>query len=112
MRKSKNATTLSACALAAALVCGWAMAQAPQGSTKDVSKDATQGDPAIPAAPVRGAQSDDPLVLRGEYLARVGDCLQPSSIADAVYSGHRFARLLGEDDPAPRRELPSFKAMP
>jgi dimethylamine/trimethylamine dehydrogenase len=45
-------------------------------------------------------------------LARVGDCLQPSSIADAVYSGHRFARLLGEDDPAPRRELPSFKAMP
>lgn len=45
-------------------------------------------------------------------LARVGDCLQPSSIADAVYSGHRFARLLGEDDPAPRRELPPFKAMP
>jgi dimethylamine/trimethylamine dehydrogenase len=42
-------------------------------------------------------------------LARVGDCLQPSSIADAVYSAHRFARLLGEDDPPPRRELPPLR---
>ena len=29
-------------------------------------------------------------------VARVGDCLQPSSIADAVYSAHRFVRSFGE----------------
>jgi dimethylamine/trimethylamine dehydrogenase len=37
---------------------------------------------------------------------RIGDCLVPSSIADAVYSGHKFAREYGED-PAllvPQRE--------
>ena len=50
--------------------------------------------------------------LQGQLpsLTRVGDCLQPSSIADAVYSGHRFARLLGEQDLPPRRELPSHRA--
>lgn len=43
-------------------------------------------------------------------LARVGDCLQPSSIADAVYSAHRFARGFGEDMSAvPRRERPPVK---
>ena len=42
-------------------------------------------------------------------LARVGDCLTPSSIADAVYSAHRHARLLGEPDPPPRRERPPHK---
>ncbi len=37
---------------------------------------------------------------------RIGDCLVPSSIADAVYAGHRFAREFGEDPAtlAPRRE--------
>ncbi|MDH3762030.1 MAG: FAD-dependent oxidoreductase [Gammaproteobacteria bacterium] len=37
---------------------------------------------------------------------RIGDCLVPSSIADAVYSGHRCAREHGEDRQqlAPRRE--------
>ncbi len=38
--------------------------------------------------------------------ARIGDCLVPSSIADAVYAGHKFAREYGEK-PAqlvPRRE--------
>ncbi len=35
---------------------------------------------------------------------RIGDCLTPSSIADAVYSAHRYARLLGEPDLPPRRE--------
>ena len=29
-------------------------------------------------------------------VVRVGDCLAPSSIADAVYSAHKFARELGE----------------
>ena len=41
--------------------------------------------------------------------ARVGDCLTPSSVADAVYSAHRYARLLGEPDTPPRRERPPHK---
>jgi len=40
---------------------------------------------------------------------RVGDCLTPSSIADAVYSAHRYARLLGEPDLPPRRERAPHK---
>jgi dimethylamine/trimethylamine dehydrogenase len=63
---------------------------------------------------VTGRLPDDSLyhALRGQIasLSRVGDCLTPSSIADAVYSGHRFARLLGESDPAPRREFPPHEA--
>jgi dimethylamine/trimethylamine dehydrogenase len=36
---------------------------------------------------------------------RVGDCLAPSTIADAVYSGHAFARGFGEvGSDVPRRE--------
>jgi dimethylamine/trimethylamine dehydrogenase len=43
-------------------------------------------------------------------LHRIGDCLQPSSIADAVYSGHRFARELGEvADAVLRRERPALE---
>lgn len=43
-------------------------------------------------------------------VSRVGDCLQPSSIADAVYSAHRFAREFGEEAVAvPRRERPPVK---
>ena len=34
---------------------------------------------------------------------RIGDCLVPSSIADAIYAGHRFAREHGAD---PRQLLP------
>lgn len=44
-------------------------------------------------------------------VARVGDCLQPSSIADAVYSAHRYARLLGEPDLPPRRERPPYRSL-
>jgi dimethylamine/trimethylamine dehydrogenase len=41
-------------------------------------------------------------------LIRIGDCLAPSSIADAVFSGHRYAREFDEprDHAAPRRERP------
>jgi dimethylamine/trimethylamine dehydrogenase len=46
----------------------------------------------------------DDLTAQGSAVVRVGDCLTPSSIADAVHSAHRFARLLGEPDPPPRRE--------
>ncbi|WP_421696241.1 FAD-dependent oxidoreductase [Aestuariivirga sp.] len=43
-------------------------------------------------------------------LHRAGDCLQPSSIADAVYSAHRLAREFGEAaSTVPRRERPSLK---
>lgn len=48
----------------------------------------------------------DELSSAGIAASRVGDCLAPSSIADAVYSAHRFARLLGEPDLPPRREMP------
>jgi dimethylamine/trimethylamine dehydrogenase len=44
-------------------------------------------------------------------LARIGDCLGPSTIAAAVYSGHRFARELGEPEMGNvpfRRELPAL----
>ena len=33
----------------------------------------------------------------GGRAVRIGDCLVPSSIADAVFSGHRFAREFDED---------------
>ncbi len=42
-------------------------------------------------------------------LARVGDCLAPSSVADAVYSAHRFARELGEVAQMPKREMVAFR---
>ena len=44
-------------------------------------------------------------------VSRVGDCLQPSSVADAVYSAHRFARGFGSDDEdaVPRRERPPLQ---
>ncbi len=61
---------------------------------------------------VTGRLPDDALwqALQGRpNLARVGDCLTPSSIADAVYSAHRFARLLGEPDLPPRRERANLK---
>ncbi len=37
-------------------------------------------------------------------VVRVGDCLMPSSIADAVYSAHAYARGLGEPAAPLRRE--------
>lgn len=42
-------------------------------------------------------------------LGLVGDALMPSSMADAIYSAHRFARELGEVVPAMRRELPAVR---
>jgi dimethylamine/trimethylamine dehydrogenase len=44
------------------------------------------------------------MTTQGTPATRIGDCLAPSSIADAVYSAHRYARTLGEPDPPPRRE--------
>ena len=60
---------------------------------------------------VTGRLPDDALwqALEGKAVARqavrVGNCLAPSSIADAVYAGHRYARELGEvENDVPRRE--------
>ena len=50
---------------------------------------------------VTGRIADDSLFteLDGRHpVTRVGDCLAPSSIADAVYSGHRFAREFGDNN--------------
>lgn len=56
---------------------------------------------------VTGRTPNDDLFNKLKVPAtRIGDCLVPSSIADAVYCGHKFAREYGED-PAllvPRRE--------
>jgi dimethylamine/trimethylamine dehydrogenase len=52
----------------------------------------------------------DDLAAQGIPATRIGDCLAPSSIADAVHSAHRFARTLGEPDLPPRRELPPLRS--
>ncbi|SFP88417.1 dimethylamine/trimethylamine dehydrogenase [Mesorhizobium sp. NFR06] len=43
-------------------------------------------------------------------ITRIGDCLAPSSIADAVHSGHKFARCLDQPTEAtmPLRERPFY----
>lgn len=52
-----------------------------------------------------------PLVASGLAVTRVGDCLQPSSIADAVYAAHRFARGFGgTQTPVLPREKPPLRA--
>lgn len=52
-----------------------------------------------------------PLVASRLAVTRVGDCLQPSSIADAVYSAHRFARGFGGTlAPVLPREKPPLTA--
>lgn len=51
------------------------------------------------------------LVGRLASVTRVGDCLHPSSMADAIYSAHRFARELGEDPQPLRREMPPDRSV-
>ncbi len=51
------------------------------------------------------------LVGKVKSLARVGDCLMPSSMADAIYSAHRFARELGEEPVPLRREMPPHRGV-
>ncbi len=55
----------------------------------------------LPRAPLY-----DQLLGQLPNLTRIGDCLQPSSIADAVYSAHAYARTLGEPEAPLRRERP------
>lgn len=53
----------------------------------------------------------DDLTAHGIPATRIGDCLAPSSIADAVHSAHRYARLLGEPDLPPRRERAPLRSL-
>ncbi len=60
---------------------------------------------------VTGRVADDDLFIElggRQSVTRIGDCLAPSSIADAVYSGHRFAREFGDNNAGAvfRRERP------
>ena len=50
----------------------------------------------------------------GDVAHSIGDCVVPSSIADAVYRGHQFARELGIDarELTPRREHAILHANP
>jgi dimethylamine/trimethylamine dehydrogenase len=45
------------------------------------------------------ADGDTPLPAGIKSVTRIGDCLAPSTIAAAVYSGHDFARELDAPDP-------------
>lgn len=62
---------------------------------------------------VTGRLPEDALFrdLSGQHpsVTRIGDCLEPSTIADAVYSGHSFARGLGAPVQPLRREMPPHR---
>ena len=45
-----------------------------------------------------------------EALYRIGDCVAPRLIADAIFDGHRLAREIDSDDPA--RPLPYLRERP
>ncbi len=45
-----------------------------------------------------------------EALHRIGDCVAPRLIADAIFDGHRLAREIDSDDPA--RPLPYLRERP
>jgi dimethylamine/trimethylamine dehydrogenase len=50
----------------------------------------------------------DPGPIEGVY--RIGDCVAPTLIADAIFSGHRLAREI--DSPDPSRPLPFRRERP
>jgi len=49
--------------------------------------------------------SAQPRAEKIEGLYRIGDCVAPQLIADAIFDGHRLAREIDSADPA--RPLPS-----
>jgi dimethylamine/trimethylamine dehydrogenase len=59
-------------------------------------------------------------IEKSGFGARIGDCRVPSSIADAIYSGHKFAREFDEDplslqckrERALLQELPMVRSNP
>ena len=63
----------------------------------------------LPERSLYDALVNDPEALKEsgiQSVTRIGDCLVPSSIADAVHRGHRYARELDEPESVkmPRRE--------
>jgi dimethylamine/trimethylamine dehydrogenase len=55
----------------------------------------------------------DPAALEAagiESLYRIGDCVAPRLIADAIFDGHRLAREIDSSDPA--RPLPYLRERP
>jgi dimethylamine/trimethylamine dehydrogenase len=55
----------------------------------------------------------DPAALEAagvEALYRIGDCVAPRLIADAIFDGHRLAREIDSDDPS--RPLPYLRERP
>jgi len=90
-RNMRKGLILSTSALAAALLLGWGVSSALQVP----ATDAALGDPPVPAAEAAETASTDPQVLRGQYLARVGDCIACHSAA----GGKPFAGGLGMESP-------------
>jgi dimethylamine/trimethylamine dehydrogenase len=59
------------------------------------------------SATTLAAADSDPTLLAGhgvEAVYRIGDCVAPRLLADAIFDGHRLAREI--DAPDPRRALP------
>jgi len=55
----------------------------------------------------------DPAALEAagiEAVYRIGDCVAPRLIADAIFDGHRLAREI--DSPDPARPLPYLRERP
>lgn len=78
-----------------------------------VYSNSMRGTPCDALVLVTGRMPNDALyhellsLMPASSLSRIGDCLAPSHIADAVFSGHRFAREFGEPPSAIiRRERP------
>ena len=68
---------------------------------------------ASPTTPSTGSSSVDPEALEREGIEavyRIGDCVAPRLIADAIFDGHRLAREI--DSPDPARPLPYLRERP
>ena len=94
MNIRKTTTTLTACAatvVAVALLGSWVLSRATQAQIDDVKLEANN----VHRAAAEPTLPDDPLVLRGAYLARAGDCVACHTSA----GGKPFAGGLGMETP-------------
>jgi hypothetical protein len=57
-----------------------------------------------------GAELREALDGRVPYVYIVGDALAPRLLREATYEGHRFARVIGEDDAPASVEDELFRA--
>ena len=63
--------------------------------------------------PCTASWRHDPAALAAagvEALYRIGDCVAPRLIADAIFDGHRLAREIDSDDPS--QPLPYLRERP